>query len=784
MTTASSEVAGAAPRARSHGTGSEEPPGAGRRLAWRALPWLCPAGLLAAALVATGTPAPQVAAFAAYWAAGLVLPGVLVYRALRGTTGSLAEDIGFGAVTGLTLEAGAWAVGTYTGAQHWLWVWPVPVVAAFALIPRLRRHWRIAAPAPLPLRWSWAVATVMAGAILATVREMAVRPLPPAGASYDNDLFYFLSIVHELRRAMPFETPQLAGTPLEYHYLTFAHMASASLVTGIEPAAVLLHLWAGPVLAAGVLILAALARQLSGMWWAGPLAAAGTLIAQWIPLSGAVPVLPRYLLSFGNPSLTYLLPFLLATTAVCVDLARGRRLGTGWLVLAAFGVMCAGIKPNGLPVLIAGLACAALAATVLRRRPPWACVAGIVTLGGAAMLGRSLFAGVSAQFSLITISLFEPLRDMVAFRDALAYSSSAYAAGVSVLARIAAGGAAAWVFAIGMVCWWLLLQAPRLIGLLALRRERIRRDPAAWLLAGAVVAGLGGMWLLNHPDMAVPAYFFRSVAPLAVVLAVWLLADARAEGVRWTVLVAGGLAAFVVCWTVAIAVPVRQPAPTPGAWAAELALPLVTAGATAIGLLLVVRRQRPSLVRRVGLPLAVAATLGAGFAGALPARLLHQVPIRNAIGLELSTLSVAEARAALWLGAHADAGDVLATNVHCVPAPTVAGCPARASWVSGLSGRRVLLEGWGYSDAAFANNGRGGLRYTHQPAPDPDLLELNDRVFTAPTAADIDLLRARHHVSWLFAHSGAGPVSADLSRYAVLRHTDGPVRIFEVNPAP
>jgi hypothetical protein len=66
-----------------------------------------------------------------------------------------------------------------------------------------------------------------------------------------------------------------------------------------------------------------------------------------------------------------------------------------------------------------------------------------------------------------------------------------------------------------------------------------------------------------------------------------------------------------------------------------------------------------------------------------------------------------------------------------------------------------------------------------QPAPDPAVFALNERVFAAPTPADLAELRARG-VRWLFADARAGQVSPVLATLAPVRFTSGPVTVHEL----
>lgn len=132
-----------------------------RILFWRILPWLTPALVAAEVLHRSGTPDRDTAVYAVYLAVAIVLPGTLVMRGLFGSRGNWPEDLGLGAAAGMVVQLAGWALAAATGLQLLLPIWPVLVVLPFLLVPRLRRHWRIAAPEPLPLAWSWGVALAL-----------------------------------------------------------------------------------------------------------------------------------------------------------------------------------------------------------------------------------------------------------------------------------------------------------------------------------------------------------------------------------------------------------------------------------------------------------------------------------------------------------------------------------------------------------------------------------------------------------------------------------------------
>ncbi len=757
----------------------------------RALPWLVAGGVLAATLASQATPWTAITAYAIYWFVAVIVPGTLVYRALRGSHGNVAEDVGFGAVTGLIMELAAWAFAAATDLSRVLWLWPLAVIGLFALAPRLRRHWRVSDPRPLPLAWSWLIAAVITVAVAWAGLQWRTMPLPPQTHEYYVDTFYLLSLVHELTRPMPWQVPQLAGDPLHYHFLSYGHMAAASMISSVDPVVVLLRLWSGPILAVGVIATAATARALTGRWWTGPLAAAGIFS---LPLGlgwpstvpGAQPI------SMNSPSLTYVLPVLMLATALACQLVRGQPLRWAWPLLGAAALACTGAKASGLPLLLVGVAAAIgfRAVTQWRERVggagafrwlPWRALAGLAVLVAAVVIGSSLFVGGGANG--LFLQPFGTERWMPIYKLTLGRTIAPIDLGF-VPGGIAAAGTLGWAFAIAIAGWWLVAQLPRLVGLLALARPRVRRDPAAWLLAGALLTGVVAMWTLQHAA-ASQIYFFATGMPFGFLLAVWLLSDTVADRVGVTVV--GGLVAGGVVLAVVRALhESSMPAPTVSAWTRAVVTPMwiaaVIGGALALGWV-VARRWSPWLRGRgvgVAVAMLVGASLLSGWYGlqSLAAQNPDAPTDRNQI-----MFTADRARAALWLDRHAGRDDVVATNVHCRGTVTKPRCDTRAFWVAGLGGRRTVIESWAYTDGAMSAYGNGGFGMAQQAAPDQPRYQLNERVFRNADPADVAALRARFHVRWLLVDHDAGPVSASLGRVAHARYVDGPITIYELPDA-
>ncbi|MEK8108716.1 hypothetical protein NKG94_34895 [Micromonospora sp. M12] len=153
--------------------------------------------------------------------------------------------------------------------------------------------------------------------------EWRMVPLPPVNGDYYPDVLYHLGLVQELTRAMPFELPHVAGEDLRYHYLSDAHIASGSMITGIAPTTVLLRLWLVPVVGTAVVVAAGLVRDLSGAVWAGPVVALAACTGGAVTLGSAVGASGEMPLSYASPSQTYVLVPLLLLAGLCVDVVRG-----------------------------------------------------------------------------------------------------------------------------------------------------------------------------------------------------------------------------------------------------------------------------------------------------------------------------------------------------------------------------------------------------------------------------------------------------------------------------
>lgn len=730
----------------------------------RLLPWLLPLAAAVGGLLAIDVPLRDISRYAAYLGACVILPGVLLLRAAWRSTGNWGEDVGLGAAVGMAYQLLGWAVLTAVGLQSWLLAWPLLLLAAFAVIPRLRPYWRITRPEPLPVAWSWGMAICTTLLVLyVSFAVLADHKPPPVGTSYYQDLLFHLSMVHELVRSVPPQLPQVAGERLEYHWFANADMAGAVDITGLSPVMVLFRLWLIPQAVVGLLVCAALARQVSKVWWTGVLA--------------AVAVLPTGLASLLSPSHTFGIVTSTAAAIFLIDALfyRSGRRGV-WILGAALAIVAGGSKPSTLPILLGGVGLAALFVLLRDRKLPWRLVAaGLVLLLTLAAMLRFVAGSTSGSgLQLLAIIKFDRQ-----YR-AITGDSSVAGTGGFLPVPLTSGDTTAVTGFVVMLGLTLLSYAGLLIGFGLLLVRSTRKEPMAWLLAGTLTAAWLGMLLLNHPA-ASQQYFLRGVVPFATAATCWLVAVAFEGRGRRTVLLVGVAA-------VALGVVFQQLSKRPSLGPAESRVEQVEAlGRPLVAVIVLIalviagwflsRRiwtRRPGAGVAVPVLIVIAASL-AGMARYSYYALRIDGTYRAAPGV----VRQEEESAARWLTENTPPTAVVVTGGWCLPGPRRPGCDARGWLVSGLAGRRTLIEGWAYTQQSLATTGTGGKPYSVQASPWPDRVELSTQLLTAPTPQLVADAR-RFGARWIYADSRDGPVSSSLGQLAELRYQEGNVRIYEL----
>jgi hypothetical protein len=723
------------------------------------------------ALLATGTPAGDIARYAGYALLAVVLPGTLVFRALRRRPHTLVEDLAIGTVVGLVLELAAWAAFSAAGAQPWLRLWPPLVVLPFAVLPRLRRHWRVRGYTPVPAGWAWTVTLVIVG-FTAYLTESFLRrnPVLPVGESQAQyiDLAFQLSLAGAATHQVPLEVPQVAGEPLHYHWFGFVHIGAASLISGVDLPTVFFRLAVPALCGLAITLVAVAGWRISGRPYVGVAAAVLMFTIGEFGFENGVRQLFGTQVTFivwGSPSMTYSWVLLIPLIAVLGELVDARRragppaLGRGaWAVAALLLAGSAGAKASSLPVLLGGLGLTAVVQVAARRGP----IRPVLAATALALTAQVAATAVIFRFTSHGVAV-RPLQGLAAY-----------------VPDTATGLSAVTIWAAVTVAFVLDLHL-RLAGIPVLAwHRRGRLEPVQVFLVGGTLAGTAFYLLLGHPGDS-NQYFVRSAFAFGVLLSAWGYAEAldRVRLSRTGRAVLGIFAAAVaVIATVVQAVQWVPGRPPPAyqavfpllAWAGVLAV-LALIGALVWSLL---AARWPALLGRGGTVL-LTAVLVIGAPGlVMDAAAARRQP--NGGAYAVVPMPQSRVAAARWVYEHSRPDDVLATNVHC-RALLDGRCDARSFWLSGYAQRAVLVEGWSFAPRVVGRPGGAA-----EPFWDAERLRRNDQAFLAPTAAGLADLRDRYRVRWLVVDRAEGAESPLLDGFADRRYDNGRVAVYELRP--
>lgn len=726
-------------------------------------------GYFAVVLLAAGTAPVDLLRYGAYVLLAVILPGTLVYRALRRRPHTLVEDVAMGAAVGLVLELPAWAGYAALGLGGWLWTWPAVIVAVFAGVPRLRRHWLVRDYRPTPVGWSWSV--VGAVAFFTTylsvtfLRRNPVLPTSERTVQY-IDLAYQLSLAGEAKHQFPIHLPQVAQERLDYHWFGYVHMAATSLIGRIDLPVVALRLTIPALCAAAIVLTAVLGWRVSGRPYVGAIAAVLFFVVGETNFTDPVTMPFGTQVSFvvwHGMSMIYSWVLLIALIAVLADLVDRRAdravqpIGRGAFVLAPLLMLASsGAKASTLPVVGLALAFTALVLLIGTRRIPWAVVGA-----GVATAAAQLFAtAVLYRFKTYGIDV-EPWASLQGYW-ALPPDWPGWTGPLLVVAVVA-------VFVVNMQ-----LRVVGVGALLTLRRGRL--EPVQWFLLGGTLAGPLLYLVLRQPGGA-NQYFSRAGFTFGVVLSAWgyvLLAE-RAGLTRRARAALGGFALALAVLLVLLQFRYAAPAPagtpldTIGPllwWAGGLALLAVLCA----GLWRPASQGIPALRGRGGIVL-LTAILVIGTPGlVMDMRKAARAP--NGGAHPATQLPKSRVDAARWTREHSAPGDVLATNVHC-RAVVHGWCDSRSFWLSAYAERRVLVEGWGFAPRMASLD-------PYAPFWDQGLLRRNDAAFTSPTEAGLRELRDRHAVRWLVVDRRVAPESPALRELARLRFDNGRMAVYQL----
>ncbi|WP_346110125.1 hypothetical protein [Nonomuraea maheshkhaliensis] len=777
-----------------------------------------------------GVSARDLAFFAAYLGAGVLLPGTLLWRALTGGGRSLAEEPAAGLALGYAVEVLAYIPARAVGMPLLVLGAPVAVLCAFTCVPRLRRHWwarhstgrhstgafpparppseppssgrhtsepstsRRHSSRPFPGRrrgpgggrgarervpgWcAWALAGIVA--YLVGWSALFLYRVPVTAAYVDMP--YHLALVGEAKHHLPLTMPSVLGEGLSYHWFVHAEMAATSWVTGIEPVTLVYRLSTLPMAAATVVLVAAIGRRLGGRWGAGA-AAAGVAYFLFGPeLVEDVSFPTRSMFTvWASPTQTFGALLFAAVVLLLVG-EFGRR----WAALAVLLPVLAGAKATYLPMLLAALLLVlAVRAVPVRARDG----RGAGRAGGGRGAGRSGGGRWAARRA--GGGLGRVVRGLAGrwrrgpWAGAAVWTLLCLLFAQFVLFRQGAQGTVVSPFATMRGLW------ARLVALAEPPTEPAASAaaPVLWLavLTGVHLFCLACVWAgvagLGRRVLEPGLLLVLGVGAAGIGAAVLLGHPAESqlyflEAARPYLSIAavcGVLAAPRLPW-------IRLVCLAAAGAVVALVAGLLTAQAPdgfpggRLGLVVVpyaVLAVAALLVWRRGHVLAVIAVL-AGYAVPTSLREVagHIVPD----GEKRERLIPPGARAAgRWLREHSAPGDVVATDLHCLHDGWRV-CDSRHFWVSGFSERRVLVEGWAYAESTLSRAGLSAGSYLAVPFADQARLAANDAVFRAPTAQNVRQLADRYGVTWLF--TGMNPRPQEFAR---LRFRNACCSIYQI----
>jgi hypothetical protein len=736
-----------------------------------------PPGISAAILVVTvlrhfGVPVIEMAAFGAYMAVCLAMPGVLLIRALYGGTRTLAEEIALGLALGYVIEIFTYIAARAVGVPLLVLVWPVTTCLAFVAFPGLRGHWKGGPRPGVPVWWPWFLA-MMVAYVLAwgafTFFRVNALTWPQMGTTH-QDMPFNLALIAELKHHMPPSTPWVASEGLFYHWFVFAHFAASSWITGIEPVVLLFRLTALPMLAAFIVLLGTLGYRVTGSRMGAALTVAGTLLV-------AMPSL--YLNANGlfswtgvmhdpwmHPTQTFGALLFIPVVLLLIDLLEDRLGGAGrWGLLVLLLAAVMGAKATYIPLLVAGLAVVAAVEITRNRRVPWRTLAVLgIALPCMAYAQFVLFGGVRQGVSFAPLSLFRITWGELTGSGPGSAPSPASLTGMTL------------VYAFCWIVTWC-----GILGLLAVPRLLLR--PAVVLMLSMGAAGAGVLLLFGSVGPPNQGYFIQGAYPyLAALAAYGFVVITRRAQVRVPAMVcaagAGVLIAYVVRTLCAVEVPLAPGRPDTALYLPFAVLLIVIAVAASIA---VVMRRRPRAwalliagIAAVGPPSAWQARVALVAHGSTNGTHTEYHPLPSQVPSGIDT-------AGRWLRAHSDPGDLVATNAHCrwgAENP----CASHHFWVSALTERRVLLESWGFTPTNM-DRLRPGDRPEYRPFWNQKLFRLNERAFRAPSADAIRELRERYGVRWLFADERR-PASRSIGRFADFQLRYGDYAIYRIPDRP
>ncbi len=477
------------------------------------------------------------AVFFAYVALCLSLPGLLVWRWLdRRETRPFVEDVVLGTILGYVVELPAYLLCLALGIPRLGLSAPVVIVALTLATSSGRTLWRRPSTR-MSTGWSWSMAALVGYCVMWVARAVwSTAPMTRDSlrSPYVDEPFH-LALVGELRHHLPADMPFVDGVPLFYHWLSYAHVASSSWITGLEPVLLLRTLSMTPLFALTVVGIGVIANRLTSQLWYGVVAAALLTLVSTLDVFGWTPAAEPWAGDGFVSAYLYLSPtqtfgamiFVPVMLLILEVLGRGGASRRTWALLAVLMLVLAGSKATFLPILVAGLIGATLLTVLISRRLPRVAAAVAAMSVMVFLVAQVVFYGGSSR-SLSLSPLATTRRVAESFEFGTESGLSASTVGIVTVS-------------------FLVAQLVLAAGALGLVVRRGWRDPGTQFLFGSASASLGATLLFDHPAMS-QLYFLYSGLPVLVLASALglarLTAPVPSRHTAWFVLagVAGGVA--------------------------------------------------------------------------------------------------------------------------------------------------------------------------------------------------------------------------------------------------
>ena len=732
-----------------------------------------------------GVPLAEVLAYAAYVLAVVLVPGALLWRALyrRGFAQGIPpwrtiglEDVVCGAALGYALELVGYVVARILDHPRLYVLLPLGVAAGLlvrSLTRRLQSGDVVADSSSTPFNSlaNWSTAAILVYVVVWYSETIfRVHPLNAVRITDPDEMFH-LALVGDLRHHFPATYPYVDYPgDLTYQWFVHAHMAASSWITGIDPETLYRRFDPLMMTVLAVLGVAMLATKVSGRVAAGPLSAGVLVLVGSFDITGttvgeASPE-DRFLqglMLMHSPTQAYAYVLSVPVILLAFDLLAAGPRSPRWFLLLITTAAVSGAKVAFLPLYACGYVASAAVAAMRRNGPR-----------GSAVLAALLTAAVVLVSSLVLYR-----GDSQSLRLAPFQSADFYMAHLG----ISGGGPVGRGFiAASLIAMWLV---PGAGGVALLLRPHTRWDPRVWFLLGAAAAGYGATFLLGHGGNS-QLFFGRAAAPLIAIASGWglaLLLDGVSRrqmlALGFTALLAGAVLLLVRLVTEGL----TQMSPLHGMLVKTpllriwVNLPVLLGIAVVMGVLRLLSRDLSHGARTLSLRTILVFFVGLGLARSMAFVVGHREP--DFQPRPVSKYGADARRTALWLKGHSSSDDLVMTNAHCGPArpPKGKGCDARHFWMSALTERRFVLEGWAYT-AKSASDWTADFWGSEQ------LKRRNDGLLSRPTDDRLRSFVRDYPVRWMFLDTRLDADVRGLTQLAAVRlvYRDGHFAVLHVDP--